>query len=79
VITVEDDGTGFPFLGRYDLASLHAKRVGPASVKERVTLLRGQLVLISKRTGSRIEIRLPVKRNGRRLSHVARTDGNRLA
>jgi len=78
VITVEDDGRGFPFHGRYDLASLQAKRVGPASVKERVTLLHGQLVVTSKRTGSRIEIRLPMQRNARRAPHGSRSDGHRL-
>jgi signal transduction histidine kinase len=78
VITVEDDGTGFPFHGRYDLASLQARRVGPASVKERVALLHGQLVLTSRRTGSRIEIRLPIQRNARRLPQGSRADGHRL-
>jgi signal transduction histidine kinase len=63
VITVEDDGRGFPFHGRYDLAQLNAKRWGPLTLKERVGLLHGQLVLTSKRSGSRIEMRLPLHRH----------------
>jgi len=78
VITVEDDGTGFPFHGRHDLASLQARRVGPASVKERVASLHGQLVLTSKRTGSRIEIRLPMSRNAKRSPQNPRSDGHRF-
>ena len=35
-ITVEDDGSGFPFIGRYDLEWLQAERRGPVTLKERV-------------------------------------------
>jgi signal transduction histidine kinase len=59
-ITVTDDGRGFPFCGRYDLATLTDGQLGPLSLKERVTSLRGELVLTSTLTGSRLEISLPV-------------------
>jgi len=57
-IDVKDNGTGFPFLGRYDLPWLQAERRGPATLKERVAALGGQLVLESTRSGSRIEMRI---------------------
>ena len=59
-ITVTDDGRGFPFCGRYDLAALKDGQLGPVSLKERVTFLRGELVVTSTLTGSRLEISLPV-------------------
>jgi signal transduction histidine kinase len=61
-IVVEDDGSGFPFRGRYDLAQLNARRQGPVSLKERVASLDGDLVLISATSGSRLEFSLPVPR-----------------
>ncbi len=57
-IDVKDNGTGFPFLGRYDLPWLQAERRGPVTLKERVAALGGQLVLESTRSGSRIEMRI---------------------
>jgi signal transduction histidine kinase len=59
-ITVTDDGCGFPFRGRFDLAELTARRVGPKSLRERVAALGGELVLTSSLSGSRLEISLPV-------------------
>lgn len=58
-ITVADDGCGFPFRGRYDLAKLIEKQVGPRSLRERVKGLRGDLVLTSELSGSQIDISLP--------------------
>jgi signal transduction histidine kinase len=58
-ITVADDGCGFPFRGRYDLALLKEKQVGPRSLRERVAELRGELVLNSGLSGSQLEITLP--------------------
>jgi signal transduction histidine kinase len=59
-ITVTDDGVGFPFHGRYDLQTLVQRRVGPRSLKERVASLRGELVLTSSVSGSRLEMSLPM-------------------
>jgi len=59
-IHVEDDGTGFPFTGTYDLPKLQAERRGPVTLKERVLALGGHLVLESTSSGSRIEMRIAV-------------------
>jgi len=59
-IVVEDDGCGFPYRGRYDLAALNARGLGPVSLKERVGSLDGALVLTSTLSGSRLEIILPL-------------------
>ena len=59
-IVIADDGRGFSFHGRYDLAALTEKRVGPASLKARVASLVGDLVLTSTLSGSHIEIKLPL-------------------
>jgi signal transduction histidine kinase len=59
-ITVTDDGRGFPFSGRYDLAALTDAQLGPVSLKQRVASLHGELVLTSTLIGSRLEISLPV-------------------
>jgi signal transduction histidine kinase len=64
-ITVTDDGRGFPFRGRYDLAALTDRQMGPVSLKGRVTSLRGELVLTSTLTGSRLEISLPLDQRPR--------------
>ena len=64
-ITVTDDGRGFPFRGRYDLAALTDGQMGPVSLKGRVTSLRGELVLTSTLTGSRLEISLPLDQRPR--------------
>ena len=61
-IIVEDDGCGFPFHGRYDLAALIARRLGPVSLKERIASVDGGLVLTSTLSGSRLEIDLPFPR-----------------
>lgn len=58
-IVVEDDGCGFPFHGRYDLATLNERRQGPVSLKERVASLNGTLVLTSNLSGSRLDIDVP--------------------
>jgi signal transduction histidine kinase len=59
-ITVTDDGVGFPFHGRYDLATLVEKYLGPRSLKERVASLHGELILTSTLHGSKLEMSLPV-------------------
>jgi signal transduction histidine kinase len=59
-IVIADDGSGFSFRGRYDLATLEARRLGPRSLKERVASLGGKLVLASTLSGSTLEIELPL-------------------
>jgi len=58
-LDIEDDGHGFSFSGRYDLAQLVASGNAPWSLKERVTALGGDLAIESSLRGSRVEIRLP--------------------
>lgn len=59
-VVIADDGCGFPFRGRYDLATLEARHLGPRSLKERVASLGGTLVLASTLSGSTLEIELPL-------------------
>src|SRR5271165_3875875 len=58
-ILVEDNGTGFPFSGRYTLDELELLRLGPMSIKRRVRTLGGDMVLDSKPgQGAGLKIRL---------------------
>jgi len=61
-LTISDDGGGFPFRGRYDLATLNNRNLGPRSIRQRVIALQGEFVLTSALSGSRLEIRLPLGR-----------------
>ena len=47
MISVEDDGIGFPFSGRYTLEELESLRLGPLSIRRRVRGLGGNLELES--------------------------------
>jgi signal transduction histidine kinase len=60
-IVIADDGHGYPFHGRYDLAALTAMQLGPVSLQERVMALRGELMITSTESGTRLEITLPLK------------------
>lgn len=60
-LVIRNDGRGFPFRGRYDLGALNQMQVGPASLKERIATLGGNLVIESHDFGSEVEIRLPVR------------------
>ena len=63
-LTIDDDGKGFEFNGRYSLDQLDAERRGPVVIKERVRGLGGTLTLDSAPgRGSRLEIDVP--RSGR--------------
>lgn len=59
-IVIEDDGRGFPFEGRHDLAELTRLQLGPRSLRERVTSLGGDMTVASSPSGARIEIEVPV-------------------
>jgi len=60
-IEIEDDGTGFPFSGNYDLGEMEALRIGPGSIKRRVRSLGGELVANSRPGhGATLRIRIPL-------------------
>src|SRR5258708_2716488 len=60
VLTVEDDGRGFEFSGRFSHAELEESRRGPLVIKQRVRAIEGELTVISKPgQGARLEIRVP--------------------
>ncbi len=62
LLMIDDDGKGFDFAGRHDLADLDTIRRGPATIKERVRSIGGELVIQSNPgEGSRLEIKLPKK------------------
>jgi signal transduction histidine kinase len=59
-IRVEDDGSGFPFSGRFTLDELEAARLGPKSIKRRIRTLGGQLIVDSRPSaGAELNIRIP--------------------
>jgi signal transduction histidine kinase len=60
VITVQDDGRGFPFHGTYDLPMLDELKRGPVTLKERVASLKGDLRLHSSSDGTRLEVTLAI-------------------
>lgn len=73
-ITVADDGGGFAFRGRHDLAQLKEKQIGPRSLRDRVTALHGEMILSSELSGSQLDISLPTeppfaRRTARGLAH----------
>lgn len=60
-IDIEDDGTGFPFSGAYELTELEALRIGPESIKRRVRSLGGELHVESRPgRGAVIRVRIPL-------------------
>jgi signal transduction histidine kinase len=63
-ITVRDNGRGFPFVGRFDLATLQELKRGPVTLKERVASLGGDLVVESSPEGSVIEMSVPMSWQG---------------
>ena len=60
LLSIRDDGCGFPIHGEFDLAALAALEAGPRSLRERVAARGGDLRLDSGPKGSAITIRLPV-------------------
>jgi signal transduction histidine kinase len=60
-LAIEDNGAGFPFTGSFTLEELELLRVGPVSIKRRVKMVNGDLMLESKvGHGVKLEIRVPV-------------------
>jgi signal transduction histidine kinase len=62
IVTIEDDGKGFPFLGKYTLAQLVELRRGPVTLKERIQSLGGDMVVSSSTGGVAVEARIPSRR-----------------
>ena len=61
-LVIDDDGRGFPFVGRFNLIELDSFRRGPTVIKERVRAVGGDLLLESTPgRGSRLEITVPQK------------------
>jgi signal transduction histidine kinase len=59
-LTLEDDGKGFSFGGRYNQDQLEEAGKGPMIIKERVRLIDGQLTVESNPgQGTRLEISVP--------------------
>jgi signal transduction histidine kinase len=64
-LSIDDDGCGFPFAGRFSQADLEATRRGPLVIKERVRLLGGELIIESDPgRGARLEIAVPISTHG---------------
>ncbi len=61
-LTLEDDGHGFPFSGRFSQGELEAMGKGPLVINERVRLIEGELTIESTPgRGSLLEISIPHK------------------
>lgn len=61
-LTIEDDGTGFPFAGAFHLDELELLGMGPASVRRRVRSLNGDLIVESHPgRGAALRIRVPLR------------------
>lgn len=59
-LTVEDDGKGFPFAGRYNHEQMEESGKGPMIIKERVGLIAGELTVESNPgQGTRLEVTVP--------------------
>ena len=57
----EDNGGGFPFSGAFTLDELELMRMGPASIRRRVRMLGGDLMLHSRPgQGASLEISVPL-------------------
>ena len=62
-LTLEDDGKGFPFAGRYTQEEMGGAGKGPMIILERVGLIGGELTLESNPgQGTRLEVTVPRKR-----------------
>ena len=59
---IGDDGRGFAFHGTYNLVTLRKMGQGPLTLSERVSSLRGELMLKSTENGAQILITLPLAR-----------------
>jgi signal transduction histidine kinase len=62
VVSVSDDGRGFPLHGRFDRQALIERGIAPRSLCERVASLGGDVTIESAATGARVDITLPLAR-----------------
>ncbi len=61
IVSVEDDGRGFSFDGRWTHQQLEAGAAGPVVIRERLAALGGELAVESRPgRGARLEFRLPL-------------------
>jgi signal transduction histidine kinase len=60
ILTITDDGRGFPFHGQLEHEALVREDIGPVSLRDRVEALGGRLSIDSSLRGSRIELSLPL-------------------
>src|SRR2546430_7910409 len=59
-LSIDEDGKGFQFVGRFSLAQLDNNRHGPTVIKERVKAIGGDLTIDSRPgRGARLEIIFP--------------------
>ncbi len=59
-IIVDDNGSGFPFAGSFDIEELDAARLGPVAIKRRVRMVAGELSLESRPgEGAKLKLRVP--------------------
>jgi signal transduction histidine kinase len=59
-LSLEDDGKGFPFSGRFSQIQLDEIGKGPMIIKERVRLIAGELTVESTPgQGTRLEVTVP--------------------
>jgi signal transduction histidine kinase len=59
-LSLEDDGKGFPFAGRYNQDQMDEGRKGPMIILERVGLIAGELTVESNPgQGTRLEVTVP--------------------
>ena len=62
-LTLEDDGQGFPFAGRFSQVELESMGKGPLVIRERVRLIDGELTVESDPSrGARLEVTVPQHR-----------------
>ncbi len=63
-LTIEDNGRGFPFSGRFSQAELEEMGKGPLVIRERVRLIEGELTIESNPSrGARLEVSVPQHRD----------------
>jgi signal transduction histidine kinase len=59
-IVIDDNGSGFPFAGAFNLEELEAARLGPVSIKRRIKMLAGELNIESHPgEGAKLTLRVP--------------------
>jgi signal transduction histidine kinase len=60
ILTIDDDGRGFEFCGRFSHSELEEARRGPMIIKDRVRAIGGELSIDTRPgRGARLEIKIP--------------------